>query len=221
MMPGAPASPRSRASGRSARAVGGRAIAALCAALLLSACGAADEAVPADVAQQPAAPGDAPAAGAEAAPAAAAPPLAMEENGIRVADSAGGPARSLAFGMAEGAVLAAVAFRGEAERGTSPECGPGPLQYARWPDGVGLYFMDGEFGGWWLDGRDGSAVTTRAGIGPGSTRDALQAAYDVEIGESTLGMEFLTTGGIGGLLDGEGPDALVTHMWAGLNCVFR
>jgi hypothetical protein len=206
---------------RSAGAIGGGAIAAVCAALLLSACGAGYEEVPAEVIQAPAAAVDEFAAGPDVPSAAADPPLAMEENGIVIADPGGGPARSLAFGMAEDEVLAAVAFRGEAERGTSPECGPGPLQYASWPDGVGLFFMDGEFGGWWLDGRDGSAVTTRAGIGPGSTRDALQAAYDVEIGESTLGMEFFTTGGISGLLDGEGADARVTHMWAGLNCVFR
>jgi hypothetical protein len=207
------------ARGRRAWPIGGRAIAAVCAALLLSACGAAD--APADAAQEPAALSGESAAGLETAPTAADPPLAMEENGIRVAHPAGGPARSLAFGMAEDRVLAAVAFRGEAERGTSPECGPGPLQYASWPDGVGLFFMDGEFGGWWLDGRDGSDVTTRAGISPGSTREVLQAAYEVEIGESTLGMEFFTTGGIGGLLDGEGADARVTHMWAGLTCVFR
>jgi hypothetical protein len=195
--------------GRSAKLPWGSACAALCVAVLFSACAAGDEAEAGAAPREP------------AAPEVAGPSLVMEENGIRVSGAAGESARELTFGMAEEEVIAAVGFRGEPERGTSPECGAGPLEYASWPDGVGLFFADGEFGGWWLDGRGGDAVTTRAGIGPGSTRGALQAAYDVEIGESTLGMEFFTTGGIGGLLEGPGEEARVTHMWAGLNCVFR
>jgi hypothetical protein len=59
-----------------------------------------------------------------------------------------------------------------------------------------------------------------SGIGPGSTRAELEAVYEVEVEPTSLGIEF-SAGGIGGLLDGESPDARITAMWAGVTCLFR
>src|SRR3546814_16332062 len=61
---------------------------------------------------------------------------------------------------------------------------------------------------------------TMAGITRGSTRSDLESAYAAEVGETTLGTEF-TAGGLSGLLDGTGPTAYITTLWAGTTCAFR
>src|SRR3546814_13009983 len=61
---------------------------------------------------------------------------------------------------------------------------------------------------------------TMAGITRGSTRSDLESAYAAEVGETTLGTEF-TAGGLSGLLDGNGPTAYITTLWAGTTCAFR
>ena len=123
--------------------------------------------------------------------------------------------------MRREAVLAVLeSFRGPADRGTASECGAGPLDYSAWADGLTLYFQDGRFAGWALDERAGGAHATASGIGPGSTRRALEAAYDPNIEQSSLGMEF-SAEGLSGVLDGSGLEARVTALWAGVSCVFR
>ena len=147
--------------------------------------------------------------------------LAVEAEGLRLVDTATGAARPLPFGMPKDQLLAILeSFRGPADGGTNSECGAGPLEYAVWADGLTLYFQDGNFAGWALDPRAEGAHATASGVGPGSTRAHLDAAYDAEVEETTLGTEF-TAGGLSGLLDGQGPDARIGAMWAGVNCVFR
>lgn len=148
------------------------------------------------------------------------PALAVEGEGLRLFDPASGAARSIGFGMRRDDLLAALAFRGPPGLGTNAECGAGPLGYASWPDGLTLYFQEDSFAGWSLDGRADGALTTAAGIGPGTTRAALEAAYAITIEETSLGIEFVA-GGFAGLLDGASPNARITDMWAGMNCVFR
>lgn len=212
-------------SGWSSRPAGG-VIAALCAALLLTACGGEEEPETKAVSAEPSAPAAAPAPAPVAAtpadtPAAAAKPvLAVEEEGLRLFDAASGSARPLAFGTpTEQVVTALEGIRGKAERGTLSECGAGALDFVNWKDGLSLLFQEGRFVGWALDERGGT-VTTASSIRPGSTRWELEAAYKVKVEESTLGTEFYT-GAISGLLDGKGADARITNMWAGVNCVFR
>jgi hypothetical protein len=67
---------------------------------------------------------------------------------------------------------------------------------------------------------DGAQFRTTAGIGIGSTRRELDAAYQAEVAESTLGQEF-TAGEIGGLLTSAAPDGRVEALWAGMTCHFR
>lgn len=188
------------------------AAALLCTALALSGCGG-------ETGPERGAPD---AAVAEGVPAMAAPPvLAVDAEGLRLFDAATGSARALAFGMPAEQVIAALApLSGAPERSENPECGGGPMEFAAWPDGVTLVLQDGAFRGWSLDERTKGAVTTASGIGPGSSRRELEAAYRIEVEESSLGTEFMA-GEMSGLLDGTGPDARVVALWAGLACVFR
>ena len=163
----------------------------------------------------------APAAAAGNTAAAATQDLAVEAEGLRLVDTRSGATRPLPFDMPEDQLLALLeAFRGPADRGTNSECGFGPLDYAVWADGLTLHFHDDLFAGWALDPRAAGAHATMSGIGPGSTRRELEAAYEVQVEETTLGTEF-HAGGIEGILDGEGPDARISAMWAGVSCVFR
>ena len=196
-------------------------VAALAALLLAASCGAPEGEGNAAAAAEPAAPA---ANGAEAAgadEAAAGPDIAVEAEGLRLVDEASGAARPLPFGMPQEQLLALLeGFRGPADAGTNPECGAGPVDYAVWADGLTLNFQESRFAGWALDERAAGSHATMSGIGPGSTRRELEAAHEVAVEQTSLGTEF-TAGGIGGVLDGPGPDARITAMWAGVTCVFR
>jgi len=148
------------------------------------------------------------------------PALAVDGEGLRLFDRVTGSASPLPFGTPRTRALAALAFLGAPDTGTNGECGAGPLQYANWPDGLGLFFQDDTLAGWTLGTRGKGGVATAAGIGPGSTRAALEDAYVAKVEQTTLGTEF-TTGGVSGLLDGKGQAAKITDMWAGVSCVFR
>jgi hypothetical protein len=148
-----------------------------------------------------------------------APALAIEAEGLRLFNKETGAARPIAFGTPRDDVLAMLAFRGTPETGTNEECGAGPLDYANWPDGLGLHFQDGKFAGWKLDERSKGAITTASGIGVGSSRTDLGSAYAAEISKTTLGTEF-AAGELFGLLDGKGKGAKITNMWGGVSCNF-
>jgi hypothetical protein len=148
------------------------------------------------------------------------PSFAVEAEGLRLFNKQSGSARAIAFGTPRDDVLAMLTFRGKPETGTNGECGAGALDYANWPDGLGLFFQDGKFAGWNLNERSKGAISTASGIGPGSSRADLEAAYAADISETTLGTEF-AAGELFGLLDGKEPAAKITYMWGGLSCNFR
>jgi len=103
---------------------------------------------------------------------------------------------------------------------TNPECGAGPLKIVTYEGGFAMLIQDGKFVGWSLGGDD-SLLTTASGIGVGTTRSEMEESVTIEMRpESTLGTEF-AIGGMGGLLTGTGPDAVVTDLWAGTTCMFR
>ena len=110
------------------------------------------------------------------------------------------------------------------EQAEQPECPPGPATVARFGDigsGLLLTIQDGSLVGWSIAA--GSTLTTSAGIGIGSTRAEVEAAYGPleVIPDSTLGVEVFVEGGISALLSEDGPDGAVTALWAGANCIFR
>ena len=199
-------------------------------AVSLAACAAPDEPapdVPAPAGVADDAPGaersGEPAAGPEAEDATAVA-LALDAEGVRTVDAASGSTRPVAFGTPEAEAVAAVErLRGAApERTENAECGAGPVQFATWPDGFAMHVQDGTFVGWALNDGAGevSTLTTLSGLGIGSTRAELDAAYAATVEETSLGTEF-AAGGLFGLLSGPGPDATVEHLWAGVSCTFR
>jgi len=209
--------------GRSRRSAVGRAIAVLCAMLVIAACGEGSEPEVKSVPAAPSSPASAsaPAAAAPADTVADDPELALAEDGLRLFDGTNEDGRPLPFGMPMDAVISTLeGVRGKARRSTNPECGAGSLEFANWDDGFALVFDEGRFVGWSLDGGRGADVKTSGNVGPGSTRRELEAAHQIKVDETTLGTEFMA-GDIAGVLDGPGPDARITNMWAGINCIFR
>lgn len=164
----------------------------------------------------------APQSASSAAPVSAADPkLAVEGEGLRWFLQPSGSARPIPFGRPREEVLLSLErVRGPADKGTNQDCGAGPVQYASWADGLSLVFQNERFVGWGLDNRAAGALSTAAGIGPGSTRAELEAAYDATISQTSLGTEF-SGGELQGVLDGPSAKARITDMWAGISCVAR
>jgi hypothetical protein len=102
------------------------------------------------------------------------------------------------------------------------ECGAGPMEFANWGKVV-LMFKGGEFVGWELrEASDEPWVGTPGGVTIGTPRAELQAALGAapQVRKSSLGAEF-NAGGFSGLLSSDKPDAKVTALWAGTNCIMR
>ena len=100
--------------------------------------------------------------------------------------------------------------------GTNQECPIGAMQFASWSKGLSVNFQEGKFVGW-----DGAVdLKTARGIGFGSSRAALDKAYDPTIEETSLGTEF-DADGVTGVLESAAPDAAVSALWAGMTCVAR
>jgi hypothetical protein len=201
---------------------------ALLLVLLLAACGAEQPAARDEAAAGPTAVAPVvPANPSATTPAVATPPavadakIALDGEGLRLVAVPSGSTRLLAFGDAEAGVLATLErLRGTSKRGRNEECGAGPLDSAEWDDGLSVVFQDGKFVGWWVDEKGAGGIATISGIKPGATRAALEAAYSARIEETTIGTEF-SAGSLFGLLDGKGPKARITDLWAGTSCIFR
>ncbi|WP_066797031.1 hypothetical protein [Sphingomonas soli] len=134
-----------------------------------------------------------------------------------------GSARHIPFGMERATALHMIsaALGSPIEQDSNQDCGGGKLDYAAFRQGLSLYFQDGKFAGWNLDGRENGKFTTANGIGIGMTRAALEdSGSEVTVEESTIGLEFMT-GDMSGLLSAPGPGGKVTNLWAGVNCIAR
>lgn len=147
-------------------------------------------------------------------------PLILAPDGLLVADHAGkmvlvpyGTPRT----KAESAV--AVIVGTPVTRGSSSECGAGTVDYTDLRnDGLQMTFQEGKFVGWTIN-TAASPLKTAKGIGVGSTRQELDAAYkDLTVEDSSLGLLF-SSGQLTGLLDQDGIEGLVTDIWAGTVCL--
>lgn len=184
--------------------------------------GACDEAPVGSNAAAPVAPDNvAPVAASDkdAAKVMAGPMIALEGEGLRLIDPESGHATPLPFGMDKDATLRALSMgmKGRPDQvQTNNECGEGPLEVATWSKGLSAYFQAGKFVGW------GGAVDlkTMDGIGFGSTRAQLDAAYRATVEQSSLGTEF-SANGLSGILESDAPDAAVSEIWAGMTCIAR
>lgn len=149
--------------------------------------------------------------------------LALDGDGLRVVLPSNGSTRLLRFGMESAEVITAVsaALAPPTARGTSVDCGAGPMEFATFADGLTINIQHDRFVGWSARvSTTARALTTMSGIGVGSTRAALDAAYSAEVSATTLGEEFWA-GGLAGVLDGPTAAARITDMWAGTTCLAR
>jgi len=145
--------------------------------------------------------------------------LAVEGEGLRAFNLLTGSARALAFGSGRGdtlTMLEAALGKAATEQGENIDCG---ARFARWDNGLSVWFSKDRFVGWSL-GESGATLTTASGIGIGSTRSELESAYSASIAPSSLGTEF-SAGGLAGLLDSAKPQARITNLWAGATCIAR
>jgi hypothetical protein len=176
---------------------------------------------------------DTPAAPAE--PTAPAPPsgpapvatgqasVALDAGGLLIVMKDTGSTRMIDFGLPKDRTVAIVTNVAGAPtpESTNSECGAGPVQFIAYPDGLTLLFQEDRFVGWSLDKDAAGKQSTMSGIGVGSTRSDLAAAYSgVQVSETSLGQEF-SAGGLYGVLDGPDGAAKIEVMWAGTSCVFR
>lgn len=149
--------------------------------------------------------------------------LVLSNDGLQVVDAETGSTRTFPFGGDLTPLEAAVTelVGAPAETGYNEECPGGPLTVMVWDNGLALN-SDGEsFVGWSVRPVAGSeTLTTMAGVGIGSTRSDLEAAYDVDVFGSSLGVEFYA-GQLAGLLSDSTPEAMITDLWAGEVCIFR
>ena len=103
------------------------------------------------------------------------------------------------------------------ERTTNAECA---LDVVAFDGGLLVNVQKGRFVGWTVRATEGRALGTMSGIGLGSTRSALEGAYAATVRKSTIGEEF-SAGGLSGLLSSDAPQATITDLWAGINCIAR
>lgn len=100
------------------------------------------------------------------------------------------------------------------------ECDGGPIAITTWENGFNISDIEGEFVGWGSQYDTPSAdMKTLDGVGIGSSRSVL--GEDVQVDEnSSLGIEFYTDN-LAGSLSSTEPDALITSLRVGINCVIR
>lgn len=104
------------------------------------------------------------------------------------------------------------------EKGLSSECGAGTVEYTGYGNDLQVTFQDGKFVGWTINAAE-SPLKTAKGIGVGSPRQSLDAAYKgVIVEDSSLGLLF-SSGDLVGTLDQDGIEGIVTGMWAGTVCL--
>jgi hypothetical protein len=89
--------------------------------------------------------------------------VAVAKDGLLLTDPAGGAAKPAAFGLRQSLLIAILARSfGPASEGHEPGCA---VDFARWDNGLTLWFEAGSFVGWSLAGEDPTI-----GIAPGLVR---------------------------------------------------
>lgn len=142
--------------------------------------------------------------------------IALDAEGLRLVDETTGSTRLIPFGAPQAETTTAIAaLVGAAmETGQMDECGPGPLSFANFPQGLRLWFSQGAFSGW----ESSEALTTMSGISAEATRAELEAAGVSGFTRDTLEDEF-DLGGIYGVMEPGGQEVALLH--TGDNCFMR
>ena len=142
--------------------------------------------------------------------------IALDAEGLRLVDEATGNTRLLAFGAPKDEANTAIAALAGAatDAGEMSECGPGPLTYTEYGNGLRLWFNQGTFTGWESTGE----LTTMDGLSAEANRAEVEAAGVTEFTRDTLEDEFEHNGVFGVMEDG-GQDVALLHV--GDNCFMR
>lgn len=149
--------------------------------------------------------------------------VALDGEGLRVVFAPSGSTRLIPFGADSAQVLYAVtrALGAPTRRGASAECGAGPMDFASFENGLSIDFQQGRFVGWSArESPTAKTLTMMNGLGVGSTRSTLDSSLVNTVTATSLGEEF-SSGPLSGILDGTGPTARITNLWAGVNCIAR
>lgn len=147
------------------------------------------------------------------------PPLvALASDELTLTNPNGG-SRRLSFGAEKAATIASASktLGSPMEQSTNTECGAGPLDYALYRDGMTLFFKDGKFAGWDLDGSENPRFVTASGVTIGLKEGELALLGDLRIKNTSIGREF-RIGKLAGILGREGR---VSNVWAGVTCIAR
>ena len=149
--------------------------------------------------------------------------IALSGEGVLVVDQQSGTTRTIPFETdVETSQTAISTSLGQpTERTENSECGAGPMSFVTWSNGFTINVMQDRFVGWTVDEKTEN-LTTVSGVGVGSTLADLEANYDIAVIENSLGIEFFdVSNSLFGLLDANGPDGIITHLWSGMACNFR
>ena len=138
--------------------------------------------------------------------------------GDGLALTSGGSTVDLPFGSGTSVVVPALAATLGEPQQMSVECGQGQ-RTAVGTGGFDLLFDGDRFVGW---DEAGSGLATESGLRVGSTRaDVVAAVPGATFTQDTLGPEFTSPGGLGGVLDGTADTAKVVGLTGGETCVAR
>ncbi|WP_353930185.1 hypothetical protein WJM97_18090 [Okeanomitos corallinicola TIOX110] len=149
--------------------------------------------------------------------------LALSNDGIMTVNAQTGSTRNFTFdsdlAITKNVVTAILGQPKETSE--NAECPAGKLTTITWPNGFAINAAENKFVGWSVRPQTESAkLTTMSNIGIGSTVKDLQAAYNIKVFDSSLGVEF-NVGQMSGLLSKNAPDGVITELWGGTNCIFR
>lgn len=154
--------------------------------------------------------------------------IALASDGLVIIDPSTGKTVPLPFG-ASWRLSNSVVYYATGDRpfnSANAECGTGAMEFSRF-DKITLNFLEGRFVGWSVGAANPARpLKTVGGVGRDSRRVELvtMAGYS-QVADSTLGDEFIIDADSGydlsGLFSGPEPDAQVTDIWAGTNCIFR
>ena len=122
------------------------------------------------------------------------------------------------FGSGTSVVAPALAASVGEPRPEAVDCGQGTRQ-SLGVEGFYVLFDGDRFVGW---DESSGALTTEDGLALGATKAQVQAALpDASFTTSTLGPEFTSSSGLGGVLDGDAATSLVLGLTAGESCAAR
>ncbi|WP_036477011.1 hypothetical protein [Myxosarcina sp. GI1] len=150
--------------------------------------------------------------------------LALSGDGLLLIDEQSGKTQTIPFDtdIATSTVAISSVLGEPMQKNRNSECSAGAMSFITWSNGLSINAIKDRFVGWTVHQNTESAnLTTVNNIGLGKTLADLEANYNVEVTESTLGIEFVASDSLFGLLSANKPDGIIINLWSGIACNFR